>query len=120
MLPLAAGPCVLEIGAYSSSSFPSVGLCFSCFLFLCGTTFPAGGAPMRSRASSLTACTAPNRFTFFLRAISREPRPSCCHSLYRAEHAIILFHGRTRFFRREHPEEAGDLKLSPLPPARRV
>jgi hypothetical protein len=47
---------------------------------------------MRSRASSFTACTARNRFTFFLRAIFPcLPRHSCCHSLYPVEHAIIVF-----------------------------
>ena len=53
----------------SVSNFPSVGLCFSGFFFFSKTTFPAGGAPTRSRANSLTAVTARNRFVFFWRAI---------------------------------------------------
>ena len=80
-----AAQCIVRYSA-SSSNFPNVVLCFAGFSFLCGTTFPAGGAPMRSRANSLTACTARNRFTFFLRAIclrtfSFESWHSCCHSL---------------------------------------
>ena len=54
----------------SSNSLPSVGLCLSAFLFLWGTTFSTGGAPKRSRANSFTACTAPNRFDLFLRAMT--------------------------------------------------
>ena len=46
---------------------------------------------MRSRANSFTACTARNRFTFFLRAILCVPQLSCCHSFDRSEHAIIVF-----------------------------
>ncbi len=48
-----------------SSSFSSVGLCFSGFFFFSTTIFSAGGAPIRSRANSLTAVTARKRFTFF-------------------------------------------------------
>jgi hypothetical protein len=42
-----------------------VGLCFSGFFFFSNTIFSAGGAPTRSRASSLTAVTARNSFRFF-------------------------------------------------------
>lgn len=42
-----------------------MGLCFSGFFFFSKTTFSDGGAPTRSRASSLTAVTARNGFRFF-------------------------------------------------------
>ena len=53
----------------SSSSFLKVGLCFSGFFFFSTTTFPAGGVPTRSRASSFTAVTARKRFGFLFRAM---------------------------------------------------
>ena len=43
-------------------------LCFSGFLFFSTTIFSAGGMPTRSRANSLTAVTARNRFDFFFLA----------------------------------------------------
>jgi len=52
----------------SCSIFPNVGLCFSedsLFFFRSGMTCSVPGAPMRSRAISLTACTAENFFGFF-------------------------------------------------------
>ena len=57
----------------SPSNFCSVGLCFSGFFFFSSTTCPDGGAPTRSRANSLTAVTALNRFAFFLRPIFLPP-----------------------------------------------
>jgi len=42
---------------------------FCGFFFFSTTIFPAGGAPMRSRANSLTAVTARNRFAFFFLAM---------------------------------------------------
>lgn len=47
-----------------------VGLCFSGFFFFSSTTFPDGGVPTRSRANSLTAVTALNRFALFFRAMA--------------------------------------------------
>ena len=43
-------------------------LCFSGFLFFSTIIFSAGGTPTRSRANSLTAVTARNRFDFFFLA----------------------------------------------------
>ena len=48
---------------------------------------------MRSRANSFTACTARNRFTFFLRAICWVPRHSCCHSFVWHKTVIIVVRG---------------------------
>jgi len=49
----------------SPSSLLIVGLCFSDFFFFSTTILPGGGVPTRSRANSLTAVTARNRFAFF-------------------------------------------------------
>ncbi|SRR6266542_7020988 len=56
----------------SCSNFPSVGLCFSsafAFFFRSGTTCSGRGAPIRSRASALTAVTARKGFLFFVLAM---------------------------------------------------
>jgi hypothetical protein len=47
----------------SSNNLASVGLCFSVFFFLrSGTTRPAGGVPICSRAIAFTSSTALNFF----------------------------------------------------------
>lgn len=59
---------------YSSLSiFPSVGLCFSGFVFLAGTECDGFGDPTRSRAISRTTVAAEKRFFFRFFAISKNP-----------------------------------------------
>lgn len=93
----------------SFSSLPSVGLCFSGFFFFSITTLSGGGAPTRSRASSLTAVTARNGFLFFFLGISRCYAEAIVYRGPAAECAIICNMEERDFFDEKQEKKPASL-----------
>ena len=102
-----------------------MGLCFSGFFFFSTTIFSAGGLPTRSRANSLTAVTARNRFDFFFLATfglgcdpasqilidDHRPRTTeipAVHGRWRLRKCAIITFGRAPVLRCSYPMEERD------------